>query len=108
MARRFALQNFMAFAPDALTSVGGYPNDDYRGGQLFGSIDRAKMTQDFVAAAQALDRALMAGRYVIPLWYADRSRIAHDARLRFPDRLPVYGDWIGFQPDVWWFEEKTP
>ena len=61
---------------------------------------------DFVAAAQALDRALMAGRYVIPLWYADRSRIAHDARLRFPDRLPVYGDWIGFQPDVWWFEEK--
>jgi carboxymethylenebutenolidase len=54
VARRFALENFMAFAPDALTSVGGYPNDDYRGGQLFGSIDRAMMTQDFVAAAQWL------------------------------------------------------
>lgn len=61
---------------------------------------------DFVAAAQALDRALMAGRYVIPLWYADRSRIAHDARLKYPERLPVYGDWIGFQPDIWWFEEN--
>jgi carboxymethylenebutenolidase len=54
VARRFAMQNFMAFAPDALTSVGGYPNDDYRGGQLFRTIDRGKMTQDFVAAAQWL------------------------------------------------------
>jgi carboxymethylenebutenolidase len=54
VARRFALANFMAFAPDALTSVGGYPNDDYRGGQLFGQIDRDRMTQDFVAAARWL------------------------------------------------------
>jgi carboxymethylenebutenolidase len=54
VARRFAMENFMAFAPDALTSVGGYPNDDYRGGQLFGSIDRGLMTEDFVAAAQWL------------------------------------------------------
>ena len=54
VARRFALENFMAFAPDALTSVGGYPSDDYRGGQLFGTIDRSRMTQDFVAAAQWL------------------------------------------------------
>jgi peptide/nickel transport system substrate-binding protein len=63
---------------------------------------------DFVTAAQALDRALMAGRYVIPLWYADRSRIAHDVRLKYPERLPVYGDWLGFQPDIWWFEDKSP
>ena len=54
VARRFALENFMAFAPDALTSVGGYPNDDYEGGQLFGTIDRARMTEDFVAAARWL------------------------------------------------------
>ncbi len=54
VARRFALENFIAFAPDALTTVGGYPNDDYRGGQLFGKIDRAKLTQDFVACAQWL------------------------------------------------------
>jgi carboxymethylenebutenolidase len=54
VARRFALENFMAFAPDALTSVGGYPSDDYRGGQLFSQIDRDKMTQDFVAAARWL------------------------------------------------------
>jgi carboxymethylenebutenolidase len=54
VARRFALENFMAFAPDALTTVGGYPDDDYRGGQLFGKIDRAKLTQDFIASAQWL------------------------------------------------------
>ena len=54
VARRFALENFMAFAPDALTSVGGYPGDDYKGGQLFAKIDPAKRTQDYVAAAQWL------------------------------------------------------
>ena len=54
VARRFALANFMAFAPDALTTVGGYPGDDYQGGQLFRGIDREKMTADFVAAARWL------------------------------------------------------
>src|SRR4029077_8522674 len=51
VARRFALANFMAFAPDVLTSVGGYPGDDYQGGQLFAKIDNAKKTEDFVASA---------------------------------------------------------
>src|SRR5580658_7390658 len=51
IARRLALVNFMAFAPDGLTSVGGYPGDDYRGVQLFMKVDRDKMTEDFVAAA---------------------------------------------------------
>ena len=54
IARRFALANFMAFAPDGLTSVGGYPGDDVKGGELFGKVDRAKMTEDFVAAAMWL------------------------------------------------------
>ena len=54
IARRLALANFMAFAPDALTSVGGYPGDDYRGGQLFGAVDRDKRIEDFVAAAMWL------------------------------------------------------
>jgi len=54
VARRFALENFIAFAPDALTSVGGYPSDDYKGGLLFAKIDRPKMTQDFVASARWL------------------------------------------------------
>ena len=51
VTRRFALANFMAFAPDVLTSVGGYPGDDYQGGQLFSSLDAGKRFEDIVAAA---------------------------------------------------------
>jgi carboxymethylenebutenolidase len=51
VARRFALANFMAFAPDGLTSLGGFPGDDYNGGQMFNKVDGAKMGEDFVAAA---------------------------------------------------------
>ena len=51
IARRFALANFMAFAPDGLTSLGGYPGDDYKGGQLFNKIDKVKMAEDMIAAA---------------------------------------------------------
>jgi len=51
VARRFALANFMAFAPDGLSSVGGYPSDDYHGGQLFSQLDRGKVFEDMVASA---------------------------------------------------------
>ena len=54
VARRFALENFMAFAPDALTPFGGYPGDEYQGGLLFNKLDPAKRTADFVAAARWL------------------------------------------------------
>ena len=51
IARRLAVANFMAFAPDGLTSVGGYPGDDDQGGQLFGKVDRAKMAEDLYTSA---------------------------------------------------------
>jgi carboxymethylenebutenolidase len=51
IARRLAVANFMAFAPDGLTSVGGYPGNDDAGGQLFGKVDRTKMAEDLYAAA---------------------------------------------------------
>jgi len=54
IARRLALVNFMAFAPDGLTSLGGFPGDDYHGGQLFSKVDGKKMGEDFVAAAMWL------------------------------------------------------
>jgi carboxymethylenebutenolidase len=54
VARRLATADFIAFAPDGLTSVGGYPGDDEKGGQLFGKVDRPKMTEDFIAAARWL------------------------------------------------------
>ncbi|MBC7808278.1 MAG: dienelactone hydrolase family protein [Akkermansiaceae bacterium] len=54
VARRLGTENFIAFAPDGLTSVGGYPGDDEKGGQLFRTVDRPKMNEDFIAAARWL------------------------------------------------------
>lgn len=50
VARRLAAANFIAFAPDGLTSLGGYPGDDENGLALFNKLDRGKMTEDFLAA----------------------------------------------------------
>ena len=67
----------------------------------------APTQEEYVAAVKALDRVLTAGRYVIPIWHNPLSWIAHDADLKYPaDRLPIYGDWIGFQPDIWWFDAE--
>lgn len=54
VARRLGTENFMAFAPDGLTSVGGFPGDNEEGGKLFAKVDRAKMNEDFMAAARWL------------------------------------------------------
>jgi len=70
---------------------------------MLGARDRA----DFVAATRALDRILTAGRYVIPIHQYSVGRIAHKAQLHYlEDALPIYGDGIGFLPEVWWFEAE--
>ncbi len=51
IARRLAVDNFIAVAPDLLTSVGGYPGDEDNAREAFGKIDQAKAREDFVAAA---------------------------------------------------------
>jgi peptide/nickel transport system substrate-binding protein len=61
---------------------------------------------DFIAAAQALDRILTSGRYVIPIYQWNVSRIAHSKNLHFPEQIPLFGDWPGWQPDVWWYAEQ--
>lgn len=72
---------------------------------MVNEILNAASREDFVSATRALDRILTTGRYVLPVWYDPVSRLAHSAGLKYPQQTPVYGDWIGFQPDVWWFEE---
>lgn len=71
-------------------------------------IDTMLTTQsrtEFTAAVRALDRVLISGRYVIPIWQFDVGRIAHVRQLHFPDTLPIYGDRTGFLPDVWWYQQ---
>lgn len=72
---------------------------------LIDKLVNARDRADFVAAARALDRALTAGRYVIPIWTSSVDRIAHSKTLKYPENIPVYGDRIGWMPDVWWHEE---
>ncbi|MBU9698403.1 extracellular solute-binding protein [Rhodobacteraceae bacterium HSP-20] len=72
---------------------------------MIATMVASKNPDDFVAAVQALDRVLTSGRYVIPIWYSDVSRLAHRKELKYPERLPLYGDWPGFQPEVWWYQE---
>lgn len=54
VTRRLGTQNFIALAPDGLTSVGGYPNDEDKARELFQKVDREKMTNDFEASARWL------------------------------------------------------
>lgn len=66
----------------------------------------AETFEDFTHTIRALDRVLMAGRYVVPFHADGPSRVAHKAALKFPETLPIYGNRLEFIPDVWWSEEQ--
>ncbi len=73
---------------------------------MIAAMLKAPNAEEFTAATKALDRVLTSGRYVIPIWYSDLSRLAYSADLKYPEKLPLYGDWTGFLPDTWWYEAK--
>lgn len=56
VTRRLAKAGYVAFAPDGLTSVGGYPGDEQKGAAAFRTVDGKKMTEDFVASAMWLKK----------------------------------------------------
>lgn len=65
---------------------------------------KARSEIAFRTAVKALDRLLVAERAWIPVHGFETGRIAHSARLHFPDRLPIYGDGAYWAPPVWWWE----
>lgn len=74
---------------------------------VIGAMVTAETRDDFASAVRALDRILTAGRYVVPVGFSPVSRLAHAADLRYPDRTtPLYGDWPGFLPELWWQEAR--
>jgi carboxymethylenebutenolidase len=94
VARRLGVANFMALAPDGLTSVGGYPGDDERGGQLFTQVDRAKMLEDFVAAANWLKARPDCTGKLGAVGFCFGGGIANSLAVRLPDlaaAVPFYG-----------------
>ncbi|MEL6571076.1 MAG: extracellular solute-binding protein [Pseudomonadota bacterium] len=72
---------------------------------MIGRLLTSESQDDFRAAVRALDRTLTAGRYVIPIYQWNISRVASAKELKYPTNLPIFGDWPGWQPDVWWYEE---
>jgi carboxymethylenebutenolidase len=94
VARRLGTANFMAFAPDGLTSVGGYPGDEDKGRQMFTQVDRPKMTEDFVAAANWLkSRPDCTGKLGV-VGFCFGGAIANTLAVRLPDlaaAVPFYG-----------------
>jgi carboxymethylenebutenolidase len=94
VARRLATANFLAFAPDGLTSVGGYPGDDEKGGQLFGQVDRPKMTEDFVAAAHWLRTHPQSTGRIGAVGFCFGGAMVNTLAVRIPElaaAVPFYG-----------------
>jgi carboxymethylenebutenolidase len=99
VARRLGTSNFLAFAPDGLTSVGGYPGDDEKGGQLFAKVDDGKMFEDFVASARWLkSRPECTGKIGV-VGFCFGGGIANKLAVRLPD-LNAAVAFYGRQPSA--------
>lgn len=94
IARRLALENFVAFAPDALTPLGGYPGDEDKARALFAKLDPAKRTEDLMAGALYLKaRPECTGRIGV-VGFCFGGSIPNAMAVRFPDlaaAVPFYG-----------------
>jgi carboxymethylenebutenolidase len=94
IARRLALANFVAFAPDALAPLGGYPGDEEKAAQLFGKLDGPKRTEDFIAATNWLKgRPECTGR-VGAVGFCFGGGVVNMLATRVPDlaaSVPFYG-----------------
>ena len=94
IARRIALEGFIAFAPDALAPLGGYPGDEDRARELFGKLDEGKVREDFVAAAEFLKARPDCTGKVGVVGFCWGGGIANMLATRVPDlsaAVPFYG-----------------
>jgi len=102
-------EQYLYWGPEGVTEPGTRNWMGAHNPAIAGLIDQmlnAQSNAGFVAATKALDRVLMAGRYVIPIWFSPVSRLAYKKQLHYPKTVPMYGDWSGFQPDIWWYSEE--
>lgn len=101
-------EQFAYYGSDRADEVGGRNLMGVKSAAADAMIERllnSESQDDFRAAVAGLDRILTAGRYVLPIYQWNISRIASDKELKYPKNLPIFGDWPGWQPDVWWYEE---
>jgi carboxymethylenebutenolidase len=98
VARRLGTSGFLALAPDGLTSVGGYPGDDEKGGQLFNQVDKPKMTEDFIAAAQWLKSRPESNGKLGVVGFCFGGGIANTLAVRMGSELNAAVPFYGAQP----------
>jgi carboxymethylenebutenolidase len=94
IARRLALEGYVAFAPDALHPLGGYPGDEDKARALFPQLDQAKTREDFAAAAGALKTLAGTNGKVGIVGFCYGGSIANLLATRVPDlaaAVPFYG-----------------
>ena len=94
IARRLALDGFIAFAPDALFPLGGYPGDEDKARELFTKLDQSKTREDFVAAAAILKKLPEGNGKVGVTGFCYGGGIANLLATRVPDlaaSVPFYG-----------------
>ena len=95
IARRLALDNFVAFAPDALTPLGGYPGDEDKARDMFAKLDQKKATEDFVAAAEFLKNRPESNGKIGAVGFCYGGGIVHMLSVRLPElnaAVPFYGN----------------
>lgn len=85
ITRRLALDNFVAFAPDALTPLGGYPGDEDKARELFAKLDQPKVREDFVTAAGVLKARPECTGKVGVVGFCFGGGMAHFLSTRLPD-----------------------
>jgi carboxymethylenebutenolidase len=98
VARRLATAGFMAFAPDGLTSAGGYPGDDEKGAAAFAKVDRSKMTLDFLAAARWLKARPDCSGKIGVVGFCFGGGIANTLAVRMGSDLAAAVPFYGSQP----------
>ena len=94
VARRLAVENFVAFAPDALTPVGGYAGDDEKAAQLFSQLDAGKRTEDLLAGAGYLKSRPECTGKIGAVGFCFGGGIVNTMAVRIPDlgaAVPFYG-----------------
>ena len=94
ITRRLALEKFVAFAPDALDPLGGYPGDEDKARELFQKLDQAKTREDFVASAEHLKHHPLANGKLGVIGFCYGGGVAHFLATRLPDlnaAVPFYG-----------------
>jgi len=94
ITRRLALDNFIAFAPDALFTLGGYPGDEDKARELFQKLDQTKTQEDFVTAAQYLQKLPEGNGKVGAVGFCYGGGISNFLATRLPDlgaAVPFYG-----------------